>query len=157
MNSGSTVDLKAPTHYKVTSTPAIVAAVTISLAPFNNLHFVHHVPDTILKRDATKRTAMTTGEGNEINEPVAVDHAQVVNWVKQTLELSGLAVNPGVTTPDDSVFFRLVDNNDLAVDVYPNGDIVLVQKKGEIRYYHEYELSGLAKVVSILKHEVAAV
>lgn len=72
--------------------------------------------------------------------------------VKKALKLHNIDADQGVVTSDDSVLLKISDK--LQVDVYPNGDIVLLIKEGNINIYDEYAFSEIEDAISTLKDKL---
>lgn len=74
---------------------------------------------------------------------------EMIEKIKNLLQESGLTF---VATPtsDDSIYISVKELNG-AVDVYPDGEMVVIKKEGEIRYYIELDKDDIAEIPRLLR------
>ncbi len=88
-------------------------------------------------------------------ETSAISHLEWVEIVKRLVRKSGFEVSSSTPTSDESIYLRLGTDGHRALDVYPNGDIVLVEKEGDIRTYYGFKDYEVYLMLSRLKNESA--
>lgn len=60
----------------------------------------------------------------------------IVETIKLQLEKLNIQIKREYKTGDDSLFLRL--KGKFCLDIYPNGEIVLLERNGEKTYYSEF-------------------
>jgi hypothetical protein len=75
-----------------------------------------------------------------------------VTYMKQVLAGLGYHVKRTYVTVDGSTVFHS-ENPNVAVDVYPSGNVVVIVRKGDIRYYHECSTENTEDIRAALSEE----
>lgn len=68
-----------------------------------------------------------------------------IDVARQILKEAGIQIVSETTTSDHSVILRI--SPDLFLDVYPEGDIVVMHREGATKFYDEYEFEDIMEVL----------
>jgi hypothetical protein len=75
----------------------------------------------------------------------------VVRLITSRLKSEGLHIDRESLTADGSVLLQFLSDQERCVDIYPNGDIVVVVRNGETDEVYELRLPDLGMIVALLK------
>ena len=88
----------------------------------------------------------STAEPNRIQ---ATDAA--VAELLESLRLAGLVPDRRSVTADGSILFEFFSPDVAGVDIYPNGEAIVVIREGNVDHVHELLVSDTERIVALLK------